>query len=398
MTIRTGWRPYRRLFSYAAPYKWRFIVGITFGFLFGAINSLLPLVMAKVAGVVFHGHGTPNAAAIAQHPEMLNAGPKINSLVLLCLAIPGVMTARSICGYLNGYYVQWVSNKVLTDIRGQLFGKMVSHSMDFFNKMQSGFLISRVTNDTRMMQAALSSISSDLFKQPVAIIGGISVLLYMDWKFTVVTLVLFPSCLIPLRIYGNRARKAVTNEQEGVGQMVVTMQETFAGIRVIKSFAREDHQEKAFRRSNMSQFSNAMRIIRSMEAVGPLVETIAAIGVGLALLYVYFAALPAAKFMALIGGIFLLYDPIKSLSKIHIVMQRSVQSTVEIFRILDSDVTVKDQPEATPITQSQGALELERVSFRYLGGVEDALKDFSLKILPGKSYALVGASGAGDRL
>jgi len=395
MTIRTGWRPYRRLFSYAAPYKWRFIVGITFGFLFGAINSLLPLVMAKVAGVVFHGHGTPNAAAIAQHPEMLNAGPKINSLVLLCLAIPGVMTARSICGYLNGYYVQWVSNKVLTDIRGQLFGKMVSHSMDFFNKMQSGFLISRVTNDTRMMQAALSSISSDLFKQPVAIIGGISVLLYMDWKFTVVTLVLFPSCLIPLRIYGKRARKAVTNEQEGVGQMVVTMQETFAGIRVIKSFAREDHQEKAFRRSNMSQFSNAMRIIRSMEAVGPLVETIAAIGVGLALLYVYFAALPAAKFMALIGGIFLLYDPIKSLSKIHIVMQRSVQSTVEIFRILDSDVTVKDQPEATPITQSQGALELERVSFRYLGGVEDALKDFSLKILPGKSYALVGASGAG---
>jgi subfamily B ATP-binding cassette protein MsbA len=217
----------------------------------------------------------------------------------------------------------------------------------------------------------------------------------MDWKFTVVTLVLFPSCLIPLRIYGKRARKAVTNEQEGVGQMVVTMQETFAGIRVIKSFAREDHQEKAFRRSNMSQFSNAMRIIRSMEAVGPLVETIAAIGVGLALLYVYFAALPAAKFMALIGGIFLLYDPIKSLSKIHIVMQRSVQSTVEIFRILDSDVTVKDQPEATPITQSQGALELERVSFRYLGGVEDALKDFSLKILPGKSYALVGASGAG---
>src|SRR5437764_3833245 len=118
--------------------------------------------------------------------------------------------------------------------------------------------------------------------------------------------------------------------------MLVTMHESFAGIRVIKSCASEDLQEKAFRRSNQSQFSNAMRIIRSMEAVGPLVETIAAIGVGLALLYVYFAALPAAKFMALIGGIFLLYDPIKSLSKIHIVMQRSVQSTVEIFRILDS--------------------------------------------------------------
>jgi ATP-binding cassette, subfamily B, bacterial MsbA len=394
MTIRVGWRPYRRLFSYAAPYKWRFIGGLTFGFLFGAINSMLPWVMAKVAGVVFQGHA-PNPTALAAHPEMMNTGPKINSLVLLCLAIPAVMTARSVCDYLNAYYMQWVSNKVLTDIRGQLFGKMVRHSMDFFNKMQSGFLISRVTNDTRMMQMALSSISSDLFKQPVAIISGISVLLYMDWKFTLVTLVLFPTCLLPLSLYGKRARKAVTHEQEGVGQMVVTMQETFAGIRVIKSFAREDHQEKAFRRSNHSQFTHAMRMIRAMEAVGPIVEAIAAIGVGLALLYVYFAALPAAKFIALIGGIFLLYNPIKTLSKIHIVMQRSIQSTVEIFRILDSDVTVKDQPGAVAIPRSQGALELDHVSFRYLGGVEDALKDFSLKILPGKSYALVGASGAG---
>ena len=80
---------------------------------------------------------------------------------------------------------------------------MLSHSMDFFNRMQSGFLMSRITNDTRMMQAALSSISSDLFKQPVAIISGIAVLLYMDWKFTVVTLILFPSCLVPLSMYGN---------------------------------------------------------------------------------------------------------------------------------------------------------------------------------------------------
>ena len=214
---------------------------------------------------------------------------------------------------------------------------MVNHSMDFFNKAQSGFLMSRITNDTRMMQAALSSISSDLFKQPVAIISGVAVLLYMDWKFTIVTLVLFPSCLVPLAMYGKSARKAVQGEQEGLGQMVVTMQETFAGIRVIKSFAREEQQEKLFRKSNDAQFSNSMRILRATEAVGPLIETIAAIGVGLALLYVYSRSLPAAKFIALIGGIFLLYDPIKPLSRIHIIMQRSVQATVEIFRILDSD-------------------------------------------------------------
>ena len=90
----------------------------------------------------------------------------------------------------------------------------------------------------------------------------------MDWKFTLVTLILFPACLLPLRVYGQRARKAVQNEQVGMAEMVVTMQETFAGIRVIKSFAREAHQEKEFKRSNQMQFSQMMRIIRSLEAVG----------------------------------------------------------------------------------------------------------------------------------
>ncbi|MEO7165907.1 MAG: ABC transporter ATP-binding protein, partial [Chthoniobacterales bacterium] len=393
-TLKIGWGPYKRLFSYAIPYKGRLILGLAFGFLAGGIQSLMPLVLARVASVVFHG-ATPAPTVLAAHPEMLEKGPPINSLILICLAIPAVMIARSVCGYCNSYYTTWVSAKVLTDIRTQLFGKMLSHSMDFFNKMQSGFLMSRITNDTRMMQTALASISSDLFKQPIAIISGIGVLLYMDWKFTIVTLVLFPSCLIPLAMYGKRARKAVKGEQEEMGQMVVTMQETFAGIRVVKSFAREDHQEKSFRRSNRIQFDNMMRITRSTEAISPLVESIAAIGVGFALLYVYFAHLPAAKFMALIAGIFLLYDPIKTLSRMHIMMQRSIQATVEIFRILDLESSVQDKPNAIALTHSRGALELERVSFRYVGGIDDALKDFSLKIESGKSYALVGASGAG---
>ncbi|MBA3652106.1 MAG: ATP-binding cassette domain-containing protein [Chthoniobacterales bacterium] len=392
--LKIGWGPYKRLFAYALPYKGRLILGLAFGFLAGGIQSLMPLVLAKVAGVVFHG-STPAPTMLAAHPELLDKGPPINSLVLICLAIPAVMIARSVCGYCNAYYTTWVSAKVLTDIRTQLFGRMLSHSMDFFNKMQSGFLMSRITNDTRMMQTALSSISSDLFKQPIAILSGVGVLLYMDWKFTIVTLVLFPSCLIPLSMYGRRARKAVKGEQEEMGQMVVTMQETFAGIRVVKSFAREDHQEKSFRRSNRIQFENMMRITRSTEAISPLVESIAAIGVGFALLYVYFAHLPAAKFMALIAGIFLLYDPIKTLSRMHIMMQRSIQATVEIFRILDLTSSVEDQPDAVALPHSKGALELEHVTFRYASGVEDALKDFSLKIEPGRSYALVGASGAG---
>src|SRR5262245_13337814 len=305
------------------------------------------------------------------------------------------MTVRSLCSYGSTYCMQWVSNKVVSDIRVQLFSKMVRHSMDFFNKMRSGFLMSRITNDTRVMQMALTSVSSDLFKQPITIVGAISVLLLMDWKFTVVTLVLFPTCLLPLRVYGRRARKAVQSQFEGMGEMVVTMQETFAGIRVVKSFAREAHQEKEFHRSNQVQFSQTMRMIRSMEMVGPLVETIAAIGVGMALLYVYATNLSAGRFFGLITGIFILYDPIKTLSKIQIVMQQSITATSAIFAVLDSEPSVRDTPGATKLTSATGRIDFEGVTFRYANTVTDAVTNLNLRIEPGKTYALVGASGAG---
>ncbi|MGZ4983355.1 MAG: ABC transporter ATP-binding protein [Chthoniobacterales bacterium] len=393
-TIKAGSGPYRRLFAYVKPYKWRFAIGLGFGFLFGVINSTLPLVLGRVMTVTFGG--AVDARALMHNTEQFDKGTMISrSLIVLCLAIPAVMMARSLCGYLNAYYMAWVSNKVVSDIRTQLFQKILGHSMDFFNRMRSGLLMSRITNDTRTIQAALSNVTSDLFKQPVAIIGGVGVLLYLDWKFTVVTLVLFPTCIIPITIYGRRARRATKFEQEDFGQMVVTMQESFAGIRVIKSFAREDYQEKIFRKSNRLQFQNLMRITRATEAIGPLVETVAAIGVGLALVYVYFAHLSAARFIALNAGIFLLYDPIKTLSRIQITMERSIQATAEIFRILDLEPTVLDAPSAMDLPQATGRIDFENVTFRYARGVSDAVSELNLTIERGKTYALVGASGAG---
>jgi subfamily B ATP-binding cassette protein MsbA len=393
-TLRAASGPYRRLYAYVKPYKVRFIVGLLLGFAYGGVNSLLPLATARVTSAIFHG-AAPNPMALRSNLGVLDTGPKINSIILICLAIPAIMTVRSLCSFGNTYCMQWVSNKVVTDIRGQLFSKMVRHSMDFFNKMRSGFLISRITNETRVVQMALTAVSSDIFKQPITIVGAITVLLLMDWKFTLVTLILFPTCLLPLRIYGRRARKALRGQFEGMGEMVVTMQETFAGIRVIKSFAREAHQEKEFKRSNQMQFSQMMRIIRSMEATGPLVETIAAVGIGLALLYVYAANLSAGRFFGLITGIFILYDPIKTLSKIQLVMQQSIAATTAIFALLDSEPTVQDAPNAAVLSSSQGRIDFENVTFRYANTVTDAVGNLTLRIQPGKTHALVGASGAG---
>ena len=392
--LRTGSSAYRRLYSYVKPYKSRFILGLTLGLAYGGVNSLFPLAIARVTSTIFHG-AAPNPMAVRSNLHVLDTGPKINSIVLICLAIPAIMTVRSLCSFGSTYCMQWVSNKVVSDIRVHLFSKMVRQSMDFFNTARSGFLMSRITNDTRVMQMALTTVGSDVFKQPITIVGAITVLLLMDWKFTLVTLILFPACLLPLRVYGRRARKAVQNEAAGMGEMVVTMQETFAGIRVVKSFAREGHQEKEFKRSNQLQFSQMMRIIRSLEAVGPLVEAMAAIGVGLALLYVYAANLSVGRFFGLISGIFILYDPIKTLSRIHLVMQRSIAATTAIFAILDSKPTVQDSPNSLVLSSSEGRIDFEDVTFRYANTVTDAISNLVLRVEPGKTYALVGASGAG---
>jgi ATP-binding cassette, subfamily B, bacterial MsbA len=385
---------YRRLFGYVKPYRWRFIVGLIFGLLFGVVNATLPMVVAQVSTVIFGG-AMLNPRSLLRHREMLTTGPQINSIALMCLLIPAVMMARSLLSYGNAYYMNWVSNRVVMDIRNELFAKMVRHSMDFFNKIRAGFLMSRIANDTRSMQMALSTVSSDVFKQPITIVGAITALLLIDWKFTLVTLILFPACLVPIRIFGQRARRAVQNEQAGMGQMTVTMQETFSGIRVIKSFVREEHQEKSFKRSTQQQFTNAMRMVKAMEAIGPLVETIASVGVGLALFYVYATKLAAGQFLGLICGIFLLYDPIKTLSKLHIVMQRSIGATTKIFGLLDSAPTVYDVPGAVDLASSEGRIDFEHVTFRYATGITDAVQDLNLRIEPGKSYALVGPSGAG---
>ncbi len=385
---------YRRLYGYVKPYRWRFVLGLVLGLLFGVVNSTLPMVVARVSSAIFNG-GMLNPKTLLHHREMLTTGPRINSVALLCLLIPVVMIARSLLSYGNAYYMQWVSNRVVMDIRNELFAKMVRNSMDFFNRIRAGFLMSRIANDTRSMQMALSTVSSDIFKQPITIVGAITALLLIDWKFTLVTLVLFPLCLVPIRIFGKRARHAVQDEQAGMGQMTVTMQETFGGIRVIKSFVREEHQEKSFNQSTKQQFANAMRMVKSMEAIGPIVETIASLGVGLALFYVYVIKLPAGQFLGLICGIFLLYEPIKTLTRLHILMQRSIGATTKIFGLLDSAPTVYDAPNAVDLPRSEGRIDFEDVSFRYATGVTDAVQDLNLRIEPGKTYALVGPSGAG---
>ena len=384
--------PYRDLFPFLKPHLGRFVLALVFGALFGLISGLLPLVLNHVNSQVFP-QGKNKVDTLSNAMSATGAG--INSVLLVCSLIPFIFVLRSLCDYLNSYYMAWVALRVLADIRCKLYTHILQQSLEFFNRERSGNLISRVANDTRMAQTALTSISSDLIKQPLTIISAFAVLIHLDWKFTVVSLFLFPVCMIPIVYYGKRVRRQGRLEEEKVGSMMSILQESFAGIRVIKAFAREEREAKHFETLSTEQFRSGVRVRKAIEIVSPMVEAVAAIGVGLALFYVWYTHLSAAKFLALLAGIFMLYDPVKKLSRIHLVMQQCFNATHNIFEILNRKPSIQDRPDAAEISGSTGAIQFGNVTFRYRPGLPAALRGFDLRIEPGQYYALVGPSGAG---
>lgn len=389
--LREHWQPYAELLSYLLPYRRRFFFGVSMGVLFALLNGSLPLIVKYVGEQVF-----PDGAdkAAIQAAAITDEGSRIDGILLACLLVPLIMMLRGIFSYLNAYAMSWVSLRVLNDIRTKLFASIVAQSMDFFDKARAGRLMSRVMNDTKVAQSSLAALSVNLFKQPVALIAGVAAVVYIDWKFSIITLVLFPICIVPVAIYGRKVRKAGKAEEQLAGEMNVILQETFGGIRVIKSFAREKLMLSMFSDATIRQFRNSLRVKKSTEITTPLVEFVAAIGVGLALFYVYAAGLSAAKFLALMAGIFLLYEPIKSLSRIHLQLQKCLAATTNIFDLMRQPRSIVESPDARLLAVCRGEIRFDNVGFSY-GPHAAALRDVSLCIKPGQRVALVGSSGAG---
>ena len=388
--VRAFWKPYLRLLSYMTPYRKQFFMGIIFGVLAGIVSGSLTLVILKAGESI--GVKMDKAALIPG--AVSNDGPGIGGVIWMSLLIPLVMVLRGLFSYLNVYYLAWVSLRVLRDIRTQLFSHLMSQSLDFFNREKSGKLMSRVMSDTRVTQNALTSISGDIIKDPIAILTQVGVLVAIDWKFSLTTLVLFPLCIVPVVVFGRKVRSAGKAEEKEASQMSIILQETFAGVRVIKSFAREGYQTAQFAKSSDTQCRNSLRVRRSSDIVQPLIESVAAFGVVLAMIYVYYNDISFIKFAALCGGIFMLYNPVKNLSRIPMLMQKSMVSAENVFALMEMKPSITDKPGAKALERCDGRIDLEDVSFDY-GTDKAAVQNVTLHIEQGKKYALVGASGAG---
>ncbi|MEC7357652.1 MAG: ABC transporter ATP-binding protein [Verrucomicrobiota bacterium] len=410
--------PYRRLAAYLKPYKWRFIFGIIFGALYGVVNGGMVLVINYVTNIVFGASKGPEDFEEIKNklpPEEIDkaqeAFEKVQGIIqesagnavqfdshilLVALLIPAIMVIRGLFGFLNSYCMLWCSLRVLSDIRVKLFRRLMGQSLDYFNQSKGGELMQTVFNQTRLAQQTLTTAVSDIVKQPVAIISALAAIFYIDWQFALCALVLFPICIVPVIIAGRKVRKSGRKEEDEAEKMMVVMQEAISGIQVVKGHAREEHEIGKFVQANSRMMTFIMRWRKAMEIVSPLVEIVASFGVGAALVYCSFfpGSGGPGKFLALNAGLVLLYPPAKSMSRISVLLQKSLAATAKVFKMMDRAPSIQDADDAVEIEDCKGEIRFENVSHSY-GEEVYAVEEIDFTVEAGKNYALVGESGAG---
>jgi subfamily B ATP-binding cassette protein MsbA len=396
------------LAGYLKPYRLVFVIGTICGLGFGIVSGSIPFIINFVGKVIFSGGADANVAAelknlgilagpvehFAIHVLHLDSVSKPFLVTVACLLIPAVMLLRSILDFCNTYCSEWTSQKVLIDIRARVMQRITAQSLEFFNEEKAGNLFQRVISETREVQGVLNIINTQLISQPATLISGLLVLLKLDWRFTLGALILMPCCVVPAVILGKKIRNIAKGEEGQGRDMMVILHEMFSGIKVIKSFSRTNYEVARFNESCQLQFRHTMRARRLMDTTAPLIEALAAVGVAWGLFYVYLVGMSGSTFLSLCVGIFLLYQPIKTLSRTHLILLRSNVIIRSVFALMRKTPTVEDAPNATVLTSCRGEITFDQVTFSYREGIP-ALEKFSFRFEQGKYYALVGASGAG---
>jgi subfamily B ATP-binding cassette protein MsbA len=400
---------YKKLWPYVAKYKSRFFLSIAAG----AVSAILTAGQAQVIRLVTHQSFREGSTTVARNTLVTHGYffdlnfhdwadtwvpkpvPPLGQVLLICSLLPLVIITRSLCDYMENYYMTWVSLKVLHDLRIKLFEHILSQSLDFFNKSKIGSLISRVSNDTRSAQLAITAVTDDIVTQPLTVITVTAGMIWTDWRFTLYSLCFLPLCLLPIVFFGARVRKIGRQDETSNAELMVILQEALAGIRLVKSLCREPFEQDRFVEASNVMVNVSLMVRNAMGIVGPLIESVSALGIMMALVYVYYAHMQFSTFITLLGSLFLLYAPIKKLSKVHVSIQKALGATTKIFELLDVAPTIKDVPDAVSLENCRGAITFTDVTFRYNAIKPPALRGVTLNIEPGKSYALVGASGAG---
>jgi subfamily B ATP-binding cassette protein MsbA len=399
-----------RIWRLARQYRVRLVLGVVTGIVGGLLEPLMIATVTFVYGAVFPGAdglslGERLAWAPAWAQSWLEAGEAAlrdgvkahaaAAAVLLVACIPGVLLLRGLFSYLNVYFLQWTAIRAITDLRVRLFAHLLNLPASFYHQASSGELISRIMNDTTALHNIISNATAVIVRDPVTLAGLLGYLLWRQPTLTLLSLVVLPVCMVPIIIYSRKVRQARSALQAHAAELTEVMGEAFSGNRIIKAYNLEPTMIEEFRGTARHFIGHYMRIVRSSEIPGPLLEFVGAIGVALVFLYLL-ASGPrqgSTDFLTVILSMFAMYRPMKNLTKLHNQLEQARAASERVFELLALRSTLPEPARPQPLRAAGADLEFDGVDFAY--GEKPVLQAICLRIKAGQLVALVGASGSG---
>ena len=367
---------FRRLIGYTKPYRGKLFLGLFFGIIFGGGTGGLVVALEPTLQRIF----STNSLSVKQ-------------IATIACLLPLAALVRGVGDYLSKYYVEWVGHRVVMDLRCDTFKRLMDLPVLYFTKSRTGDLITRTVSDTMLVERSVSTVLGDLAKQPFVLMAMMGILLWKNWQLAVVSLVVFPICIIPVALFGRKVRRYTRQGQERLGDMISIFQESVSGIRIVKAFGMESYEKSRFSDRCADVFNRAVSVTKARASVEPIITVVAMVGLALVLVYSHYFQMEWTRFITFGVALMALYDPVKKLSKIHLTLQQSTAAADRVFEIIDAESNVHDSPSAEPLTDRIHSIEFENVSFRY----EDnwILRNINLKVSEGDCLALVGSSGSG---
>jgi ABC-type multidrug transport system fused ATPase/permease subunit len=299
--------------------------------------------------------------------------------------------------YVQTYLVGWVGQRVLQDLRIQLFAHLQTLSVGFYSRRQAGVLISRLTNDVQALDQLVSDGVVTLFGSTLTLVGTAVILLVLDLELALLTFLVFPVLALGSLAFRIVSANAYRATREKVAAITAYLQETLSGIRVVRTFAQEPRHLERFDELNEENYDANMKTVYLNASYFPAVELLSAFATAGILLYGGMQAIDGdvtiGVLVAFLAALNNFFDPIQSLSQFYTTYQAGMAALDKIFELLDEEPELRDRPDAVQLDRIRGEIAFEDVTFSYGSG--DALTDIDLHVPPGQTVALVGATGAG---